>query len=320
MKDNFQESVLISNLSKYRLPEDYLTNVLATLLRELLSTQALNADRMIAFDILDLIARKERDPCWNRNEIPNIKCQVMDGRHDKPDITITSRGPNGLSRKVFVEAKDQAGVDPDQLVDYKTRLSKYSQAKYKCLTLLSRPFVNIEDQDEKAIDVHSYWYQIYQIISDCAKKGDATKYLLDSFRAFMEEKGMNLDKINGSYADVKRLKDLARFTLLLKTGLEQVKNKLEGVKLGKLDVISGKEPWFGFWFTYKGRDFSLGMSINEPQVIELILETSPDYPEKRLDLAKRGIFDKPVEQQLAKLEEFLTNKLPELLEISKAKY
>lgn len=244
----------------------------------------------------------------------------MDGRHDKPDITITSRGSNGLSRKVFVEVKDQAGVDPDQLVDYKTRLSKYSQAKYKCLTLLSRPFVNIEDQDEKAIDVHSYWYQIYQIISDCAKKGDATKYLLDSFRAFMEEKGMNLDKINGSYADVKRLKDLARFTLLLKTGLEQVKNKLEGVKLGKLDVISGKEPWFGFWFTYKGRDFSLGMSINEPQVIELILETSPDYPEKRLDLAKRGIFDKPVEQQLAKLEEFLTNKLPELLEISKAKY
>lgn len=74
MKDNFQESVLISNLSKYRLPEDYLTNVLATLLRELLSTQALNADRMIAFDILDLIARKESDPCWNRNEIPNIKC------------------------------------------------------------------------------------------------------------------------------------------------------------------------------------------------------------------------------------------------------
>lgn len=320
MKDNFQQSMLISNLNRYRLPEDYLSNALVTLLQELLNTHTLSSDREIAFDILDLIARKEGDPCWDRSEIPDIECQVMDGKHDKPDITITLRGPSGLLRKVFVEVKDQAGVDPGQLVDYRKRLAKYGQARYRCLTLLSRPLVDIEERDEKAMDVHSYWYQIYQMISECAKKGEATKYLLGSFLSFLEGKGMNLEKTDGSYADTKRLKDLARFTMLLRTALEQVRRKLDGVRLGDLDAISGKEPWFGYWFTYRGDKFSLGVSINEPQIIKLILETPPDYPKKGLNLQKKGVFQKPVERQLALLGEFLAKSLPQLLEISNTKY
>ncbi len=319
-----QKSKLISELKKYKISEDYLTNTLVAILKELLNVRVLTGDRKIAYEILNLIATKTGDPSWTAKETPVFDCQLQTGDHKRPDITIKSQSSDGFSREVKIEVKDTAPVRPGQLADYKKSLIKDSNASYKGLVLISRPLVKIEDKDVTALDSHIYWHQIYKLISVIDKSNETTKYLLDSFMYFLEEKEMPLEEVKGTYANQKVMEDLVRLIAILKLALEGVKVKKPSIKLKRSDnIYTGPESWYGFYFTYKNQTFSLGVCTDEPSILELTLENeqiNPSYPEISLDFMKNDFFEKSADKQILIVQEFVIEKLPILWEKSKVKH
>lgn len=284
-------SSLFHNLGKYLPVENYLTNVLAALLTELLKNGDLHQDKDLALEVLNLIAKKKEQPDFSLDESICIKAQARaDG--EQPDITISSNLPDGTQRMVYIEVKDRDDVRKGQLVGYKEQLD-CSGAEIRCLTLLCRPTTQIEPEDEEALEnQRAYWSEIYDTIkkSKTKKRAQVSKYLLDSFIQFLEEKNMQLKKITGKCASIKResLDDLISLVNMLPPAMKAAGFKrISGIKLqSSPETEPDEEMWtfVGFYGDYNSHQFSAGIHVypNTPTELKIELQKEPDYPPKEL--------------------------------------
>jgi len=276
-------------VGRYLPAENYLTNVLVALLTELLENGNLQQDKDLALEVLNLIAKKKEQPDFSLDESICIQAQERaDGK--QPDITISSNLPDGTQRMVYIEVKDRDDVRKDQLLRYKGQLDN-SDAEIRCLTLLCRPTTQIEPEDEEALKNQKvYWSEIYDTIKKSKKRAQVSKYLLDSFIQFLEEKNMQLKKITGKCASIKHesLDDLISLVNMLSLAMQRA--GFERVSPIKMESGRETEPeeelwtWVGLYGFYKGHQFSAGMHVypNTATELKLELQKEPDYPYKEL--------------------------------------
>lgn len=311
-------SSLFHNLGKYLPAENYLTNVLVALLTELLKNGDLRQDKDVALEVLNLIAKKKEQPDFSLDETICIKAQERaDGQ--QPDITISSNLPGGTSRTVYIEVKDRDDVGEGQLVRYKRLLDK-SHAEIRCLTLLCRPTTPIKPEDAKALkNQRVYWSEVYDTIKKSENRAQVSKYLLDSFIQFLEEKNMQLKKITGECASIKResLDDLISLVDMLPRAMKEAGfERISGIELqSSPETEPDEEIWtfVGFYGDYNSHQFSAGIHVypNSPTELKLELQKEPDYPPNELKWTELQSLSSA--DQLRRLQTFLKENAKQLL-------
>ncbi len=164
--------------------ENFLTEAFVQLLNRLLANAPHEFDSLIG----SLTRNKVKSHDGNRSDI-QIRSQAST-ELGSPDIEIS--GPN---IHCFVEVKDGAPVDPDQLRRYSEVLSSRVE-QTRCLVLLTRyrpPPINQPFLVEPV-----RWSHVAEWLGEFRAErqiDDATAYLLDQFLGFLEDKGMTAEKV-----------------------------------------------------------------------------------------------------------------------------
>lgn len=181
---------IFSALAKYNsaTDENYLTEsfvfVINTLLRQ---------ERLIGLEILNQLCFENDGGSFDTDEDISVSTQEPT-EQGTPDIKLSSP-----SKLIYVEVKHDSPVDPEQLKRYKKQLDS-SSIGIKRLILLTR--FPIDFSEHQGIpDKHVRWFEVYNWLTNTRTRAKdvISVYLMDSFKSFLEVKGMSIQKVGWEY-------------------------------------------------------------------------------------------------------------------------
>lgn len=180
---------IFSALSKYNsaTDENYLTEAFVFLLNSLLERE-----RQTALDILTRLCVEDQSFSFGEDEEISISTQEVT-EQGTPDIKISS--PDKL---IYVEVKHDSPLGPQQIERYKKALDS-STKRIKCVILLTR--FSIDSEEQSRPHKHVRWFEVYNWLEKAAAQDPVSKYLIDSFNSFLEEKRMSIQKVGAEYVN-----------------------------------------------------------------------------------------------------------------------
>lgn len=237
---------IFSALAKYNsaIDENYLTESFVFVINTLLQQE-----RPIGIEILTQLCVNNNEFSFDIDEDISVSTQEVT-EQGTPDIKISS-----LNKRIYVEVKHDSPVDPDQLKRYKSDLESWSAA-IKRLILLTRFPVDLSEH--KGIpDKHVCWFEVYNWLANAKDKAQnpVSGYLIDSFKSFLEEKQMSIQKVSWEYIN----------------GVPALSNLINMIEVAIQDAslpIYSKSPGWDFkGFYVQSNEFWCGIHYNNPLVM-----------------------------------------------------
>lgn len=299
---------IFSALAKYssREGENYLTEAFVFLLKHLLER-----DRKSAIKILDQLCVKDEEFSFDPEQTIIIYTQKTT-EEGRPDIEILA--PN---IRIYIEVKYDASLGYRQIERYRKAL-KACHEKNKLIVLLTRFAVELEGGAKP--DKHVRWFEVYNWLAEAEPEDPVSKYLVQSFIAFMEEKQMSIQKVSWEYIEgVPALTNL----------MNMIQVAIEGLSLPIYQKTAGWD-WKGFYILdsehfygiYYERPLTVVLEIQHKGQydLETLKETETRYPFEEtqrailflLDLESTHFFSLNKDEQL----DLITNFLRERLEVA----
>lgn len=276
---------IFSTLFKYCVfsQENYLTEAFVYLLIELLKREP-----KIGLALLSDLTGFSSVPKLLDASIVACSTQVTvdEGR---PDIEIQY----GDQLQIYIEVKHDAPLHTGQLEAYKTELGRSSFPETR-LVLLTRSHQTALETTLAPDEYHHYcWYQVHNFLSSAEIKDKVAEFLSEQFLEFLEEKGMNLNKVTWEYID--GIPALLNLINMVEVAIEEA---IPGVKIKR----TGGWNWRGF---YVGEIFC-GVRYDLPLV--LVFENNGGWHttyKRDLDLETKLFFAMKKDQQFDMLIEFI---------------
>jgi len=246
---------LFSTLSRFNSSEEnFLTESFVYLLNQLMLREP---EQCISF-LQKLIGKETIE--FSDEFIVSITTQLSleEGR---PDICIQTT-PDTL---FFIEVKHDSPLHIGQLEAYYSELLKSGKTKTKLILLTRSKQTAIQTTLSKSNFEQVCWYEIYNWLLLIKKRNEIINYLITDFLLFLEEKAMNLVKVEWEYPN--GLKAFINLTNMLQAVIEEVDDS----KLKR----TGGWSWRGF---YIGNVFC-GVRYDKPNLIvfENNLGTNPTF-------------------------------------------
>jgi hypothetical protein len=240
---------IFSALGKYNsaTDENYLTEAFVFLMNSLLERE-----RYVDLEILTRLCVQNNDFRFDMDEVISVSTQEVT-EQGTPDIRVSS--PNKL---IYVEVKHDSPVDPEQLKRYKKHLDS-SSATIKRLILLTKFPVDFNEH-QGIPDKHARWFEVYNWLANSRVQDSVCSYLIESFKSFLEVKGMSIQKVGWEYINgVPALNNLI--------------NMIEAAIQGASVPLYGKSAGWDFkGFYLENKDFWCGIYYSEP--VRIIFEVA----------------------------------------------
>jgi hypothetical protein len=228
---------IFSALSKYNStsPENYLTESFVFLLNSLLER-----DRSTAVEILNKLCVNSNEFSFGQDEEISITTQetTTEGR---PDIKILT--PTKL---IYVEVKDESPLGFEQTERYNRALVEYSET-IKHLILLTRFEIDLEENQKPHRQV--LWRELHDWFEQLVFEDPISKYLADSFRSFLKEKHMSIEKVSWEY--INGVPALVNLINMIESGIKNAGLKISSRPqsndyMGR--YFAGTDFWCGIWY------------------------------------------------------------------------
>lgn len=238
---------IFEHLSRFghRQDENYLTECFVFVLNFLLEY-----DKPLCLRLLELLCVKDKDFSFAPDEEISIETQERT-KEGIPDIKITS--PEKL---IYIEVKLGSGLRDRQISDYK-KILKNSKKKIKKVNLLSRFPIETNAEKERPYK-KSYWYEIYNGLSNMSSNNEAVEYFINKFKEYMEVEGLSTEKVKWEYID-----GIPAFFNLI----QMCENGLTEKGFEDLKYSAGQE-WYGIKFD--NNDFWVGIVYDNH--LEILLD------------------------------------------------
>ena len=251
-----------------RQDENFLTEAFAYLLQYLLDHEPEAAIR-----ILDAITHGFFRPDPPEAGSVEVRTQVILSG-GIPDIVL--RAPNRLA---YVEVKAEAGVAPDELVDFR-RLLRASGVSKTCLVLLTRHFVDVAGLSERP-DAPIRWYQVADWIEQERSRyvfQAVSTYLVDQFIGFLEARNMIMEQVTWELpGGVRALRSFG--DMLYEVAASQ----------GLQVQLKANPSWLGVYLDR--RSYWLGIYFDRPEVLVFETYYRRVNPETAARLGIEGVYE-----------------------------
>jgi len=179
---------IFSALAKYNsaVDENYLTESFVFVLNALLQRE-----RPVGLEILTQLCVNNNEFSFDIGEDVSVSTQETT-EQGRPDIKVSS--PDKL---IYIEVKHDSPLGPQQLERYKKALGS-STVSIKHVVLLTRFAIDFEEHAEKPYK-HVRWYEVYNWLANAKAQDPVSVYLIESFKSFLEEKQMSIQKVGWEY-------------------------------------------------------------------------------------------------------------------------
>lgn len=235
---------IFTSLEKYT-GENFLTQCLAEVISHLLNVES---DRAIGIELLNKLCAVNALHSFRIEESITIVTQHA------IDTSILDMRVSSTDKEFYIEVKDMAAVDPDQLKKYKAVLQS-SSAPNTGLVLLTR--VSVLDTDHQGIPNKCVlWSEIHSCVEKLNCHEPISTYLVRSLRTYLEDKGMSMNKVTWEYE---------RGVLALNALMQMIDNAIVGIS-SRISQGSGRaRTYTGLYF--EGGEYWCGISNHEPLLV-----------------------------------------------------
>lgn len=249
-------------LGKYSTSEEnYLTEAFVFLLNTLLLRE-----HAIGVEILNRLCGANQF-CLNGDEDISVSTQEITPQ-GTPDIKISCPG-----KLAYVEVKYESDLGVKQIERYIEAL-KSSGVPTTCLVLLTKFSVDFGENETKP-HKHVRWLEVHNWLSVAQIHEAVSKYTIDAFKSFLEEKQMSIQKVSWEYINgVPALINL----------MNMVEEAIRGARIPFYSSYPRGVAldWRGFYLEKKG-EFWCGVYYNEPLVMLFqIIKSKGDFNSKLL--------------------------------------
>lgn len=179
---------IFSVLAKYSLPQDenYLTEAFVFLINCLL-----NRDRRAGIEILTKLCVEKDEFSFTADENISVSTQYVT-EMGTPDIKVSTE-----DKLIYIEVKDYSPVNTKQLRGYRNAL-ELSDRPIKKLILLTR--FPVDNTEHKGLpDRQICWFEVNNWLASLQTREPVSAYMVDSFKSFLEDKKMVIDKVGWEY-------------------------------------------------------------------------------------------------------------------------
>lgn len=293
---------VFSALGKYNSANDenYLTEAFVFVINALLDT-----NRPLAIDILTKLCVNDADFSFSLNEVISVTTQEST-EYGVPDIKVSS--PNKL---IYIEVKHDSVFDPEQIKRYQKALY-VSSAPTKHVIALTRFAIDLDEQPEELYK-HVRWFEVYNWLTNIKTANLVNQYLIDSFKSFLEEKQMGIQKVGWEY--INGVPALNNIINMIETGIQGAGLKVYAKYYGweaKGFYIESKEFWCGFGL-YEHLFVSFDIQRPYLKKYNTKLLKTPSYPLEEdkdaisfsLDLEEIHFFSLTKDEQLDEITKFI---------------
>ena len=181
--------------------EDYIVDCFVLMINWMLIDKQ---NKLKAVELLNYLCFKEiyKDIFTLKDDIQvNSHLNIKEsGNAIYTDILVRSKS---ASKYICVEAKWDSPIKRDQLNDYIAAMKFHTQYHHHSLVSLSKKL----KADYGPADLHRTWEDIYNKINDLYSRGNkpmngylTTKYLIESFLAFLKYKDPQIDRFTEPYS------------------------------------------------------------------------------------------------------------------------
>jgi hypothetical protein len=285
---------LFSSLNKYlvRQDENFLTEGLTYVLDILVSREPQAGN-----EILRLICSEKID--IDSTTLSITTQETMET--GRPDLVISQ----GNDFTFFIEIKHDSTIGFTQLERYFEKLA-IRTGKEKRLILITRSKHSLrETQLDRKNFSHLCWYQISGWLSELKLEDQVSKFTVDQFLNFLEEKEMTSERVGWDY--IRGIPSLVHLSNMLETALTEAFPEEE---------IRRSAGWkeFGFYFG-KEKDGWLGIEYTDHLNV-YVAKAGPkqwfDELFRPLNLEKSHFFALEAGEQLEMLIKFISESVKEL--------
>lgn len=295
---------IFSALAKYSSPQDenYLTEAFVFFINSLL-----NREKTIGVQILAKLCVENDEFAFTADEEISVSTQKLT-ELGTPDIKVSSD-----DKLIYVEVKDYSPVDAKQLKRYREAL-EFSDHATKKLILLTR--FPVDHSEHKGIpDKQVCWFEIHHWLTNMDAQDPVSIYLLNSFKSFLEDKRMSIEKVSWEY-----INGVPAFNNLI--NMIQAAIESTGIpfhkKLPKAAVWDSKGFWLQNRKYYCGVYYNMSLTVIFKAFHKKNLNTSnvgsPSYPIKEayasiwfmLQLEDVHFFSLDKDKQLEEITKFIS--------------
>ena len=303
---------IFSALAKYNsaIDENYLTESFVFVLNSLLQR-----DRSCGLNILTRLCVNDNEFSFDKDEDISISTQETT-EQGRPDIKVSS--PDKL---IYIEVKHDSAFDPDQIRRYQRDLDGKT-ASIKHVIALTRFTIDLNEQP-KELYRHVRWFEVYNWLTKIKSANLVNQYLIDSFKSFLEEKQMGIQRIVLGY--INGVPALNNMINMIEAGIQGAGLKVNAKYYGleaKGFYIESKEFLCGVWLS---EPLFVSIEIQRPYLKKYntkLLKT-PSYllEEERgaisfsLDLEKIHFFSLTKDEQLDEITKFIKTSYKESQEM-----
>jgi hypothetical protein len=247
---------IFSTLAKYNSARDenYLTEALVFVINSLLLRE-----RNAGIEILTRLCANGDDFSFYANEYISVTTQETT-EQGRPDIKVLS--PDKL---IYIEVKHDSPLGSRQLERYNKALED-SNATVKHVNLLTRFAVDFSKEQEKPYK-HVQWWEIYNWLYDAGRQiqDPISTYLIDSFKSFLEDKQMSLQKVGWEYTN-------GMVALINLTNMIQV-----AIEAASLRVHQKSGAWDAKGYYINNNKLWCGVAFDNPEVITFEIYDKEKY-------------------------------------------
>lgn len=207
----------------------------------------------------------------------------------RPDICIRTN-PSSI---FFIEVKHNSPLHKNQLENYYDELLKSGKSQYKLILLTRSKQTAIQTTLARNKFRHICWYEIYNWLSSIQSTNEIINYFIHDFLEFLEDKAMNLVKVEWEYPS--GVKSLINLINMLQAAIEEVTD----IKL--------KRTGGWFWRGYYINSVFCGVRYDRPNIIvfENNMGTNPTF-KAELNIEKEHFLAFSKEEQFECLVKFVT--------------
>ncbi len=247
---------IFSALAKYNSARDenYLTEAFVFIINSLLIRE-----HHVGLDILTRLCVKNNDFSFDANEHISVTTQETT-EQGRPDIKVLS--PDIL---IYIEVKHDSPLGFKQLERYKKALET-SSAATKHINLLTRFASDFIDEQEKPYK-HVQWWEIYNWLDNIKRRiqNPISIYLIDSFKSFLEEKQMSLQKVGWEY--INGMAALINLINMIQVAIEAA----------SLRVHQRSGAWDTKGFYINNNKTWCGVNFDDPEIITFEMYDKENY-------------------------------------------
>ena len=229
---------IFSALAKYNsaIDENYLTEAFAFLINSLLAKE-----RTISLEILTKLCARNNEFTFDNDENISVLTQVAT-EQGTPDIMVSS-----LNKLIYIEVKHDSSLGYQQLECYKKALDS-SPASIKHVILLTRFAIDFTEHEEKPYK-HVRWFEIYNWLANAKTEDSVSVYLIESFKSFLEEKQMSIQKVGWEY--LKGVPALISLINIIEVAIQAAPLRIHQKSVGweyKGFFVESTEFWCGIYY------------------------------------------------------------------------